>query len=33
VDVIRGDEAACRSSESQWLLRLIKAAEPAILRG
>jgi len=33
VDVIRGDEQACSSRESQWLLRLIDAAEPVILRG
>lgn len=32
-EVIGGDEHACRSSKSQWLLRLIRAAEPAILRG
>jgi len=33
VDVIGGDEQACRSRESQWLLRLINAAEPAVLHG
>ena len=32
-EVIGGDEHACRSSRSQWLLRLIRAAEPTILRG
>jgi HD-like signal output (HDOD) protein len=30
VDVIRGDEQACRSRKSRWLLRLINSAEPAI---
>jgi len=33
VDVIRGDEQACGSRESHWLLRLINAAEPVVLRG
>ena len=30
VDVIRGDEQACRSRKARWLLRLINSAEPAI---
>ena len=30
VDVIRGDQRACRSRKSRWLLRLINSAEPSI---
>lgn len=30
VDVVRGDEPACRSRKSRWLLRLINSAEPGL---
>lgn len=33
VDVIRGDESACTSSKSRWLLRLIDSAEQKIACG
>jgi HD-like signal output (HDOD) protein len=30
VEVIRGDEPACRSRQSRWLLRLVNSAQPAV---